>query len=85
MNCGGLVMARYLEPFTLLVAELAYNQHRRPEVGVRFIDRARRVAPSRADEQRGGRPCSIGLPERRRCSCRWPTRSEIGGKVAGRT
>ncbi len=37
VNCGGLVMARYLEPFTLLVAELAYNQHRRPEVGVRFI------------------------------------------------
>jgi hypothetical protein len=37
VNCGGLVMARYLEPFTLLVAELAYNQRRRPEVGVRFI------------------------------------------------
>jgi hypothetical protein len=37
VQCGTLEMARYLEPFTLLVAELAYNQHHRPEVGVRFL------------------------------------------------
>ena len=37
VNCGGLAIARYLEPFTLVVAELAYNQRRPPEVGVRFI------------------------------------------------
>jgi predicted dinucleotide-binding enzyme len=48
VNCGRLAMARYLEPFTLLVAELAYNQHRRPEVGVRFI----RPGPQRGAKRR---------------------------------
>jgi predicted dinucleotide-binding enzyme len=48
VNCGKLEMARYLEPFTLLVAELAYNQHRRPEVGVRFI----RPGPARGAKRR---------------------------------
>ena len=48
VHCGKLVVARYLEPFTLVVAELAYNQHRRPEVGVRFIrPRARRASKRR--------------------------------------
>ena len=37
VNCGSLENARYLEPFALLVGELAYNQGRRPEVGVRFL------------------------------------------------
>jgi predicted dinucleotide-binding enzyme len=37
VDCGSLATARYLEPFALLVAELAYNQRRRPEVGVRFL------------------------------------------------
>ncbi|GAC1489959.1 MAG: NAD(P)-binding domain-containing protein [Gemmatimonadaceae bacterium] len=36
-DCGGLVTARYLEPFALLVAELAYNRHRSPLLGVRFL------------------------------------------------
>ena len=42
VDCGSLLVARYLEPLALLVAELAYNQGRRPEVGVRFLRRARR-------------------------------------------
>jgi 8-hydroxy-5-deazaflavin:NADPH oxidoreductase len=37
VNCGALATARYLEPLALLVAELAYNQRSRPEVGVRFL------------------------------------------------
>lgn len=37
VDCGALAIARYLEPFSLLVAELAYNRHRRPEVGVRIL------------------------------------------------
>jgi len=37
VNCGSLENARYLEPLALLVSELAYNQGRRPEVGVRFL------------------------------------------------
>jgi predicted dinucleotide-binding enzyme len=42
VDCGRLINARYLEPFALLVAELAYNQGRRPEVGVRFVRRRKR-------------------------------------------
>jgi 8-hydroxy-5-deazaflavin:NADPH oxidoreductase len=37
VNCGSLESARYLEPLALLVSELAYNQGRRPEVGIRFL------------------------------------------------
>lgn len=37
VDCGALPMARYLEPLALLIAELAYNQGRRPEVGVRIL------------------------------------------------
>lgn len=37
VDCGGLSVARYLEPFALLVAELAYARRQRPEVGVRFL------------------------------------------------
>jgi 8-hydroxy-5-deazaflavin:NADPH oxidoreductase len=36
-DCGKLAIARYLEPFALLVAELAYNRHRSPLLGVRFL------------------------------------------------
>ena len=42
VDCGPLAVARYLEPFALLVAELAYNRRGRPEVGVRFLRPARR-------------------------------------------
>ena len=47
VDCGPLAVARYLEPFALLVAELAYNRGGRPEVGVRFIrpQRKRRAKP----------------------------------------
>jgi predicted dinucleotide-binding enzyme len=41
VDCGALASARYLEPLALLVAELAYNQGRRPEVGLRFLRRGR--------------------------------------------
>ncbi|OLC70246.1 MAG: hypothetical protein AUH78_21535 [Gemmatimonadetes bacterium 13_1_40CM_4_69_8] len=41
-------VARYLEPFALLVAELAYKQRRRPEVGVRFL-RPRRQRGKKRD------------------------------------
>ena len=37
LDCGPLSMSRYLEPLALLVAQLAYNQGRRPEVGLRFL------------------------------------------------
>jgi hypothetical protein len=37
VNCGALENARYLEPLALLVSELAYNQGRRPELGIRFL------------------------------------------------
>lgn len=37
VDCGALMVARYLEPLALLVAELAYNQGRRPEVGLRIL------------------------------------------------
>ncbi len=37
VNCGALVTVRYLEPLALLVSELAYNQGRRPEIGVRIL------------------------------------------------
>jgi 8-hydroxy-5-deazaflavin:NADPH oxidoreductase len=41
VDCGALAVARYLEPLALLVGELAYNQGRRPEVGLRFLRRGR--------------------------------------------
>jgi 8-hydroxy-5-deazaflavin:NADPH oxidoreductase len=37
LDCGALSNARYLEPLAMLVGELAYNQGRRPEVGLRFL------------------------------------------------
>lgn len=37
VDCGGLAVARFLEPFALLVAQLAYEQGGPPEVGVRFL------------------------------------------------
>jgi predicted dinucleotide-binding enzyme len=37
VDCGALLVARYLEPLALLIAELAYNQGRRPEVGLRIL------------------------------------------------
>lgn len=45
VDCGPLTVARYLEPFALLVAELAYSHSGRPELGVRFIrpERKRRA------------------------------------------
>ena len=36
VDVGPLATARYIEPFSLLVAEIAYNRSRRPEVGYRF-------------------------------------------------
>lgn len=42
LDCGGLSNARYLEPLAMLVGELAYNQGRRPEVGLRFLRPTRR-------------------------------------------
>jgi predicted dinucleotide-binding enzyme len=51
VHCGALEIARYLEPFTLVVAELAYNQHHRPEVGVRFL-RPRRSRSKRSSTRR---------------------------------
>jgi predicted dinucleotide-binding enzyme len=42
VNCGALASARYLEPLAMLVGELAYNQGRRPEVGLRFLRAGRR-------------------------------------------
>jgi len=39
VDCGALASARYLEPLAMLVGELAYNQGRRPEVGLRFLRR----------------------------------------------
>jgi predicted dinucleotide-binding enzyme len=41
VDCGALSTARYLEPLALLVGELAYNQGRRPEVGIRFLRRGK--------------------------------------------
>ena len=51
VRCGALTSARYLEPLAMLVGELAYNQGRRPEVGVRFL------RPGRA---RAGRRTAVG-------------------------
>ena len=44
LDAGGLVVARYIEPFTLLVARLAYDGNRGPEMAYRFewLDRAQR-------------------------------------------
>ena len=42
VDCGALMNARYLEPLAMLVGELAYNQGKRPEVGLRFLRRGRR-------------------------------------------
>jgi predicted dinucleotide-binding enzyme len=47
VDCGALGNARYLEPFALLIAELAYEQGRRPELGVRFLRPAGRRAANR--------------------------------------
>jgi hypothetical protein len=44
MNCGALANARYLEPLAMLVGELAYNQGKRPEVGLRVLRPGRRRA-----------------------------------------
>jgi len=41
VNCGALMNARYLEPLAMLVGELAYNQGKRPEVGLRILRRSR--------------------------------------------
>ena len=41
VNCGALMNARYLEPLAMLVGELAYNQGKRPEVGLRVLRRVR--------------------------------------------
>ena len=41
VDCGALMNARYLEPLAMLVGELAYNQGKRPEVGLRFLRRGR--------------------------------------------
>ena len=35
-DVGPLRMARYSEPFTLLIAQLAYQGHRGPELAYRF-------------------------------------------------
>ena len=45
VDCGALSTARYLEPFALLIAELAYNRGRRPELGVRFLRPERKRPP----------------------------------------
>jgi predicted dinucleotide-binding enzyme len=42
VSCGALAAARYLEPLAMLVGELAYNQGRRPEVGLRILRPRRR-------------------------------------------
>jgi 8-hydroxy-5-deazaflavin:NADPH oxidoreductase len=44
VDCGPLLSARYLEPLAMLVGELAYNQSRRPEVGLRVLRPGRRRA-----------------------------------------
>jgi len=44
VNCGAIMSARYLEPLAMLVGELAYNQGRRPEVGLRVLRPGRRGA-----------------------------------------
>ena len=36
VDAGPLRIARYMEPFTLLVAQLAYETVRGPELGYRF-------------------------------------------------
>ena len=41
VDCGTLLNARYLEPLAMLVGELAYNQGKRPEVGLRILRRRR--------------------------------------------
>lgn len=41
VSCGALASARYLEPLAMLVGELAYNQGKRPEVGLRILRRTR--------------------------------------------
>jgi predicted dinucleotide-binding enzyme len=41
VDCGPLMSARYLEPLAMLVGELAYNQGKRPEVGLRILRRSR--------------------------------------------
>jgi hypothetical protein len=62
VHCGALQVARYLEPFALLVAELAYNQHHRPEVGVRFLRPTRRRSSSRGSARRSTSTSSGSRP-----------------------
>jgi predicted dinucleotide-binding enzyme len=47
VDCGALESARYLEPLAMLVGELAYNQGKRPEVGLRVLRRKRRPSTGR--------------------------------------
>jgi predicted dinucleotide-binding enzyme len=47
VDCGAVETARYLEPLAMVIAELAYNQGRRPEVGVRILRPHRRRAAKR--------------------------------------
>ena len=48
VDCGALSTARYLEPLAMLVGELAYNQGRRPEVGLRILRPGRRRGSAKA-------------------------------------
>ncbi|MEW5916955.1 MAG: NADPH-dependent F420 reductase [Gemmatimonadota bacterium] len=48
VNCGPLRSARHLEPLAMIVVELAYNQRRRPEVGIRFLRPQRKVTEPNA-------------------------------------
>jgi hypothetical protein len=36
VDLGALSMARHVEPFSLLLAEIAYNRGKRPELAYRF-------------------------------------------------
>ena len=47
VDCGPLLSARYLEPLAMLVGELAYNQGRRPEVGLRILRPGKRRGASK--------------------------------------
>ena len=48
VDCGPLLSARYLEPLAMIVGELAYNQGRRPEVGLRVLRPRRRRGTRKA-------------------------------------
>ncbi len=47
VDCGALETARYLEPLAMLVVELAYNQGRRPQVGLKILRPHRKRAAKR--------------------------------------